>query len=111
MATLYIKEKATNRLMLTVDGHTENSPEAKVTIDNYLEGRTADEFETGVTDDNTVNGWIAQQAEDEKTYADKRREEYNKLNQMEMRFNDERDGTTTWVDAINEIKARFPKPS
>jgi len=26
-----------------------------------------------------------------------------------MQFDDNRDGTTTWVDAINEIKARYPK--
>jgi hypothetical protein len=24
-------------------------------------------------------------------------------------FNDDRDGTTTWVDKINEIKGRHPK--
>jgi len=43
------------------------------------------------------------------TYADKRREEYNQLNQFEMQFDDQRDGTTTWVDKINEIKQRYPK--
>lgn len=35
--------------------------------------------------------------------------EYDKLNQFEMQFNDQRDGTTTWVDAINDIKAMYPK--
>ena len=35
--------------------------------------------------------------------------EYDKLNQWEMQFDDNRDGTTTWVDSINEIKERFPK--
>jgi hypothetical protein len=44
-----------------------------------------------------------------KTYAQKRREEYNQLNQYEMMFDDKRDGTTAWVDAINDIKDRFPK--
>ena len=43
------------------------------------------------------------------TYADKRKAEYDQLNQFEMMFDDNRDGTTTWVDAINEIKARYPK--
>ena len=42
-------------------------------------------------------------------YARLRKAEYNKLNQFEMQFDDQRDGTTTWVDAINEIKTRFPK--
>lgn len=47
--------------------------------------------------------------EDTRTYSEKRKEEYDKLNQFEMQFNDQRDGTTTWVDAINDIKARYPK--
>ena len=43
------------------------------------------------------------------TYSDKRKAEYNQLNQFEMQFDDKRDGTTTWVDKINEIKGRHPK--
>ena len=44
-----------------------------------------------------------------KTYSDKRKDEYNQINQYEMMFDDQRDGTTTWVDKINEIKSRHPK--
>ena len=43
-------------------------------------------------------------------YSRLRKEEYDKLNQDEMRFDDQRDNTTTWVDTINAIKAMFPKP-
>jgi hypothetical protein len=43
------------------------------------------------------------------TWEESRRAEYNKLNQFEMQFDDQRDDTTTWVDAINDIKDRFPK--
>ena len=43
------------------------------------------------------------------TYSDKRKAEYDQLNQFEMQFDDKRDGTTTWVDKINEIKGRHPK--
>jgi hypothetical protein len=46
---------------------------------------------------------------DSLAYARSRKEEYDKLNQWEMQFDDNRDGTTTWVDSINEIKERFPK--
>ena len=46
---------------------------------------------------------------DSQDYARKRKAEYNKLNQYEMMFDDKRDGTTTWVDKINEIKSRYPK--
>ena len=46
---------------------------------------------------------------DSKDYARKRKAEYDQLNQYEMMFDDKRDGTTTWVDKINEIKSRYPK--
>ena len=53
---------------------------------------------------------IRLQAEyDSQEYARKRKAEYDQLNQFEMQFNDDRDGTTTWVDKINKIKARYPK--
>ena len=43
------------------------------------------------------------------TYSEKRATEYAALNQFEMQFDDQQNNTTTWVDAINDIKARFPK--
>ena len=46
---------------------------------------------------------------DSLSYARSRKQEYDKLPQFEMQFDDNRDGTTTWVDSINEIKERFPK--
>jgi hypothetical protein len=45
------------------------------------------------------------------TYTELRKAEYAKLNQFEMQFDDQRDSTTTWVDAVNAIKVQFPKPS
>ena len=46
---------------------------------------------------------------DSQLYARNRKAEYDQLNQWEMHFDDQRDGTTTWVDKINEIKGRHPK--
>jgi len=46
---------------------------------------------------------------DSQAYARNRKAEYDQLNQFEMMFDDDRDGTTTWVDTINEIKGRHPK--
>ena len=46
---------------------------------------------------------------DSLAYARSRKQEYDKLPQFEMQFDDQRDGTSTWVDAINDIKARHPK--
>jgi len=39
-----------------------------------------------------------------------REEAYAKLNQDEMRYDDLINGTSTWQDAIADIKATFPKP-
>lgn len=46
---------------------------------------------------------------DSQDYARKRRLEYNKLNQDEMRFDDLTNSTTTWQDAIVAIKDKYPK--
>ena len=46
---------------------------------------------------------------DSQAYARDRKAEYDQLNQFELQFDDQLNGTTTWVDAINEIKNRYPK--
>ena len=46
---------------------------------------------------------------DSQEYARNRKAEYDQLNQFEMQFDDKKNSTTTWVDKINEIKARYPK--
>ena len=43
-------------------------------------------------------------------YSRLRKAKYDLLNQDEMRFDDQANSTTTWVDAINAIKAAHPKP-
>ena len=54
---------------------------------------------------------IRLQAEyDSQEYARKRKAKYDLLNQDEMRFDDLINSTTTWVDAIDAIKAAHPKP-
>jgi len=46
---------------------------------------------------------------DAQEYARSRKAEYNALNQFEMQYDDEEDGTTTWKDAIAAIKTKYPK--
>ena len=54
---------------------------------------------------------IRLQAEyDAQEYARNRKAEYDALNQFEMQYDDEVNGTTTWKDAIAAIKAKYPKP-
>tara|TARA_R110000850_G_scaffold173421_1_gene299056 strand:- start:60 stop:332 length:273 start_codon:yes stop_codon:yes gene_type:complete len=55
-------------------------------------------------DQELVDAWV-----DPNAYQELRRSEYNKLNQDEMRFDDLINGTTTWVDSIKAIKAKYPK--
>ena len=43
-------------------------------------------------------------------YSRSRKAAYNLLEQDEMRFDDVKNSTTTWVDAIDAIKAAHPKP-
>ena len=47
---------------------------------------------------------------DSQLYARTRKAKYNLLNQDEMRYDDVKNSTTTWVDAIDTIKAAHPKP-
>lgn len=46
---------------------------------------------------------------DSQAYARARKAEYDALNQLEMQYDDEEDGTTTWKDAIAAIKTKYPK--
>ena len=75
-----------------------------------LSNHDASELEFGVETEAVIDGWWDAQTEAAKTYSDKRKAEYKLLNQFEMQFDDDRDSTTTWVDKINEIKGRHPKP-
>lgn len=43
-------------------------------------------------------------------YARARKAKYDLLNQDEMRYDDVKNSTTTWVDAIDAIKEAHPKP-
>jgi hypothetical protein len=46
---------------------------------------------------------------DSQEYARNRKAEYEALNQFEMQFDDKENGTTTWEDAIDAIKTKYPK--
>jgi len=66
--------------------------------------------------DECIVGWslkdgklVAPAPDPEKTYAEKRLKEYASLRQFELQYDDEINGTTTWKDAIEEIKKKYPK--
>ena len=69
-----------------------------------------DETQTQPTEAEITAEITRLQAEyDSQEYARARATEYSALNQFEMQFDDQQNNTTTWVDAINDIKARHPK--
>ena len=47
---------------------------------------------------------------DAQAYARSRKVEYDALNQFELLSDDTKNGTTTHIDAIDAIKAKYPKP-
>jgi hypothetical protein len=51
-----------------------------------------------------------QAAYDALEYSRLRKAKYDLLNQDEMRYDDTKNSTTTWVDAIDAIKVAHPKP-
>ena len=77
-------------------------------IDNFtvVWGNLEDEIERSVIVkkyNDMQEEWTAQE------YARTRQVEYLALNQFEMLYDDEVNGTTTWKDAIEEIKKKYPK--
>jgi hypothetical protein len=48
-------------------------------------------------------------AYDSQAYARQRKVKYDLLNQDEMRYDDIKNLTTTWIDAIDAIKQEYPK--
>jgi hypothetical protein len=100
--------------MITLeDALTSLKPNAEWTLEDNSNASTLiwnDTTQTQPTDAEITAEQTRLQAEyDSLAYARSRKQEYDKLNQWEMQFDDNRDGTTTWVDSINEIKVRFPK--
>ena len=69
------------------------------------------EFPNGIPSQADQDKWTKEYEEyiSANAYKAKRKAEYDQLNQFEMQFDDQRDGSTTWVDKINEIKQRHPK--
>ena len=49
---------------------------------------------------------------DNVAYIDRRASEYKPITeQLDMQYWDKVNGTTTWQDHINEVKAKYPKPT
>ena len=62
-----------------------------------------------VLDEETAIATEEKKRANDMTYKEKRKREYNRLEQFEMQYDDKINNTTTWVDAIKAIKAAYPK--
>ena len=84
-----------------VGGHLGQGAGGEIT---YYDGQTPpSESEIDAEVSRLQTEWDAQE------YARNRKIEYDALNQFEMQFDDEVNSTTTWTDAIEAIKTKYPK--
>ena len=88
----------------------ENATEATLIQNAISSGFSAEDVEVRVMTEEEIQTLSETERTGLLTYADKRKAKYDLLNQFEMRFDDQANSTTTWVDAINAIKAAHPKP-
>ena len=96
--------------MTTVDALQSLKPNAEWTLTgDVLEWLDSEQTEpTALELSNEVTR--LQAVYDSQLYARTRKAKYDLLNQDEMRYDDLKNSTTTWVDAIDAIKAAHPKP-
>ena len=68
---------------------------------------------TKPTEQECIDGLAQMQADfDAKQYQRSRAAEYPSLaEQLDMQYHDSINGTTTWADAIQAVKDKYPKPS
>ena len=80
-------------------------------IINWREDGTAGRADVAQPSEAAIQAKIDQYNADWVTYEYFRNRipEYQRLNQDDMRSDDEINGTTTWIDAIKAIKAKWPK--
>ena len=70
-----------------------------------------DNKDISISQDDLDAKLVELQAEyDAQEYARNRKAEYDALNQLELISDDTNNGTTTHIDAVNAIKAKYPKP-
>ena len=104
----YESESEANAHATRVADTFPNAFVAQVDADYLVDYMVADVSNKTVTFDQ-VRWDSDQNAITSTQYSRDRKAEYDQLNQFEMMFDDKRDGSTTWVDKINEIKSRYPK--
>ena len=106
----YAKLKSNGKIVSSQTGDAATDDADALTVFAAGVAAGASNIDVGYETDAVVEGWWAARRLAELTYSDKRKAKYNALNQDEMRYDDVKNSTTTWIDAIDAIKAEFPKP-
>jgi hypothetical protein len=100
----YIKQISTNKIVYRESPYTDKTL-ANAVMDTGITKSDLEVVDSTLTDDE----WNSA-LHDQLSYSDKRKEEYDKLNQFELIGEDSINGTTNHKDAILRIKAKYPKP-
>ena len=110
MATSYVKEKTTGKILTSISGQDRNNPIHTEAMNNFVTSRgwSLNDYEIGFADDNVVEGWIKEQYEANKTYADKRKEEYPSIEELVVALYDT-DDKANIEKRRAEVKAKYPK--
>ena len=115
MATSYIKEKSTGKILTSTTGQDQNNPIHTEAMNSFVTSRgwSLDDYEIGFEDDNVVEEWINIQDEASKTYADKRKAEYPSIEDVTVALAEKEEGDSTMWNEITvkrqAVKAKHPK--
>ena len=108
--TTTLRQETTSNLNNIIDSDPRVSNWFKPCPDGYFGEWVGDTYTFTVIPPPTQAELDIQAAYDALEYSRLRKAKYYLLNQDEMRYDDLKNSTTTWVDAIDAIKAAHPKP-
>jgi len=110
MATSYIKEKSTGKILTSTTGQDQNNPIHVEAMNNFVTSRgwSLDGYEVGFANDNVVKEWLDIQDEANKTYSQKRKEEYPTIEELVVALYDTEDRAE--IDKRRaDVKKKYPK--
>ena len=112
MATSYVKEKSTGKILTSSSGQDSNNPIHNEAMNNFVTSRgwSLDDYEIGFADDTVVDEWIKAQDEAAKTYADKRKTEYPPATDyLDGIVKGDQGQIDKYIADCLAVKERFPK--
>jgi hypothetical protein len=103
----YCKIKTTGQVIETQSG----DGDLEMFYSNNSEQYSRDELEVGIAEDNVVDGWLQEQHEASRTYADKRQQEYPPMaDYLDGIVKGDKKQINQYVDDCLAVKQKYPKP-